>query len=99
VELFRGADKLIHFTMYFILGFGLVWSLRATRYKFNRYIVLIAALVGLLYGAFDEFHQSFVPGRMASPFDLIADGLGCFAGAWVAMVAARWLRREKAATA
>ena len=30
----------------------------------------------MLYGLSDEFHQSYVPGRMADPYDWIADAAG-----------------------
>lgn len=33
-----------------------------------------------LYAASDEFHQSFVPGRMASPLDVLIDAIGAFLG-------------------
>lgn len=37
---------------------------------------LAAFLVAVLYGALDEWHQSFIPGRHASVLDWIADGVG-----------------------
>jgi VanZ family protein len=43
----------------------------------------VAVLASLLYGAGDEFHQSFVPGRSVSPFDVMADTLGGLIGAWL----------------
>ena len=52
----------------------------------------IVVLVGLFYGAGDEFHQTFVPGRNASVADLIADGVGSYIGAVIALVVARRLR-------
>jgi VanZ family protein len=88
------ADKVIHFVIYAGLGFGLLWALRATPLKGYRHIAWIAALAGLLYGATDELHQSFVPGRSPSGADVFADGLGSFAGAWVALITARRMRKE-----
>lgn len=35
----------------------------------------IAFVVAVLYGVSDEYHQSFVPGRDADPFDLLVDTL------------------------
>jgi len=89
-----GADKAIHFAIYFFLGFGLVWAFRATRYRFSNHLMWVAAVVGFTYGIFDEIHQSFVPGRDASAFDALADGFGSVAGAWIAILCARWLRGE-----
>jgi VanZ family protein len=37
-------------------------------------------LLGVLYGAGDEWHQSFISGRDASGQDLIADGAGTLLG-------------------
>ncbi|MFC2037130.1 VanZ family protein [Chloroflexota bacterium] len=46
--------------------------------------LLLALLLTMLYAAFDEFHQSFVPGRTADPFDILSDGAGAALGisAW-----------------
>jgi VanZ family protein len=52
--------------------------------------VIVSAVVGAaLYGVTDEFHQSFVPGRDASVFDLIVNTIG----ATVAVVL--WIRLRR----
>jgi len=38
--------------------------------------LLAAWVVATLYGATDEFHQTFVPGRSADVLDLVADSAG-----------------------
>lgn len=48
---------------------------------------LLAVLLATLYGLSDELHQSFVPGRSATLFDVGIDALGatlavCLAAAW-----------------
>ena len=50
-----------------------------------------------LYGATDEFHQSFVPGRDSDVLDWVADTLGAALGAASATVATRALRRPRGA--
>ena len=44
----------------------------------------VAAAIALVYAATDEFHQSFVEGRVASPLDWLIDAAGVAAayGAW-----------------
>jgi VanZ family protein len=41
----------------------------------------VAVLLTVLYGASDEFHQSFVPSRQMDVMDLVADGAGAAAAA------------------
>lgn len=70
-------DKVAHFIEYGILG-GLLW--RAWRATFGRsYAALVATAAlscAVLMGTIDEIHQSFVPGRDSSPYDLFADAAG-----------------------
>lgn len=40
----------------------------------------LAVVVATAYGATDEWHQSFVPGRVADVLDLRADAIGAVAG-------------------
>lgn len=62
--------------------------------------VAFAVLLASAYGVTDEFHQSFVPGRMPDPADWATDTLGALTGALAAFGALRWLavrRRRKRA--
>ncbi len=73
-------DKLLHLVEYGGLGF-LVGLAAGQRSDFtSRDVLFWASLVGLLYGASDELHQSFVPGRDAEVGDVLADGLGSVIG-------------------
>ncbi len=71
-------DKLLHFLVFF--GFALLLE-RALHHQ-NRLPALarrshLATLViTVLYGAFDEIHQSIVPGRSPDIKDLVADTVG-----------------------
>ena len=71
---FDGADKVVHFLLYF--GLGKVLNMTGMSRFYS-------ALLGSTYGAFDEVHQLFVPGRTCDLFDWIADGLGATAGACI----------------
>ena len=58
--------------------------LRALALSFRwkrRALVLMAAVIGSLYGVSDEFHQSFIPGRFAALDDVVADMMGSIFGA------------------
>lgn len=79
--LFPGADLLAHAIVYAVLGVFLARSLVPSRVMTWRRIILLTVLV-TVYGATDEYHQLFVPGRDASGWDMLADGLGGFLAAW-----------------
>ena len=71
------ADKLLHFGAYFIFGVLLAIAvMKSTRRTRASTLLFLAACIGLLYGASDELHQSFVPGRDASVADWLADSFG-----------------------
>ncbi len=72
---FPHQDKLYHVVVYFILGL-LLW--RFTRHFIKSPIILAAVSIALgsLYGATDEWHQSFVEGRDADWLDWLADTAG-----------------------
>ena len=76
-----GQDKVMHFISYGILGYLLARSIKDASAGLTWRQVILVSLLALAYGASDEFHQSFVVGRDASFADLLADGLGGFAGA------------------
>lgn len=69
--------KLGHVTEYFILGILLFRAFRCgSKELLSWRWVRNALLVGILYAASDEFHQSFVSSRTASIFDVGIDTLG-----------------------
>ena len=75
-------DKLYHFIEYAILG-GLIARafLKAKPSVVPSQLVWgLAAVLSILYGASDEWHQTFVPGRLATVADWVADVLGSIAG-------------------
>ena len=58
----------------------------------------LALLVAAAYAATDEFHQSFVPGRTASPVDVLIDTTGAFTALAVAAVRKKWRPRRDSNT-
>lgn len=79
-DLARGGfeinDKVVHLGLYSILGSALAWGLWRSRK--GTYPVLLA--LGMAYGALDEGHQAFVPGRDPSVGDFLADCAGVVLG-------------------
>ena len=74
---FPNSDKLMHVLEYFGLGILAVRALRATmRISLPLVAALIALSFGIVVGTGDEYLQSFIPGRVSSPFDLLADTIG-----------------------
>ncbi len=77
VGLPSGADKLVHGGLYLILGLSLAWGKARTGFAGPAILLLI---IGAGYGALDEWHQSFVPGRDVSAGDWMADTAGVALG-------------------
>lgn len=91
------SDKLLHFAAYCCtaLACSLWTKLDVWRAKPSRGF-LLAFLVAALYGASDEFHQSFVPGRSCEFADFLADAIGAFLGSALYLLALRlffWKRK------
>lgn len=57
--------------------------------------VLAALVTCAAWGAVDEIHQGFVPGRMTDPWDLVADVIGVAAGVAVHTLWVRSARRSR----
>jgi VanZ family protein len=62
-----------HLTVYGVLAALLWWALNSSAV---RYPATWALVLAVLYGATDEFHQSFVPSRTMSVSDLMVDLIG-----------------------
>ena len=82
-----------HFVFYGVLA-TLLWRGLPPRRFSGRVRLGAAFVITVLFGASDEFHQSFVPGREVSAVDLAVDA----SGAAVALgLVARGARRGRAA--
>jgi VanZ family protein len=91
------SDKSAHLGGYMLMG---VLAVRAVHGGLPARVTARGAVMAMLitigYGAFDEFHQSFVAGRTADVFDLLADATGGLIGligcwAWGIL----WLRANQ----
>lgn len=70
-----GNDKVSHFIAYGCLMTIIGLLSFQTRNKF-----FLGIILALFYGAVLEIAQNYVPGRMMSIYDLIANGTGVFIG-------------------
>lgn len=75
-----GIDKAMHFGVYSVLAVLVVRALEPPISVQHALLVLLA-LSG--FGAADEWHQGFIPGRSESIYDWIADTLGILVGLWI----------------
>ena len=79
--LFPFQDVLFHVIMYAALAYLFSRALKNIYSKLTvARLVFLTVIFGIIYGLSDEFHQSFVPGRDASAFDLFIDAVGSFMG-------------------
>lgn len=84
-----GFDKLAHIIAYAILGGAFLYGLHPFGRTWNRSVAAtIVILFCLLYGISDEYHQSFIPGRFVSGWDVVADCLGGLLAVYL------WYRRK-----
>jgi VanZ family protein len=79
-------DKFAHTIEFFIFSFLLF---RYVLFRRGRSIVealFVCLIGGITYGALDELHQKFIPNRMCTLLDFIADSLGVLSGSIIAYV-------------
>jgi len=86
------ADTLIkkggHMTGYFLLTLSALRGIHQSGKKASA----LAMALALLYAISDEFHQTFIPGRHPSTFDVLIDMTGAGLALW-AEQAFPWLRK------
>ncbi len=80
---------LYHFFAFFFLAFFLLPALVKGKKK---NLIFIAIILAVLYGISDEFHQLFVPGRVCSFSDILADSAGIFLASFLYVLK---LKRKK----
>jgi len=82
---FPGADKLAHMSAYGVLALSVLWFFGKKGLNNPGRTIFTTVLFCLLYGMTDEYHQSFIPLRSVSIYDLLADiaGAVCCSLIWV----------------
>jgi len=72
-----GGDKVLHVFEYSVLGWLWARAARTTWFTWTRRGVLLSTIFFTgIYGASDEWHQLYVPGRFGTVSDVIADVCG-----------------------
>ena len=74
---FLGIDKLLHVIAYGSLAAATLYGLNPlTKSSCRTLTAIVVVLFCILFGLSDEYHQSFIPGRFVSAWDVAADGVG-----------------------
>jgi VanZ family protein len=75
------CDKIVHLLIYFALVAATFWDkFRATRAGFKLSETLIIMFAAILFSAFIEIIQFFLPYRSANLYDFLADLVGASVG-------------------
>lgn len=84
-------DWILHMIEYSILGVLLFRAfLNSQNMTLKAQAVFLAVLIAIIYGITDELHQYFVPGRVMSSFDIVANSLGSGVAVLVASFTAKF---------
>jgi len=73
---FEYEDKIKHFIAFYTLGICFILAALKTKSFTVKQLFIINFVVCSLYGALDEFHQSFIIGRESEIYDWLADSIG-----------------------
>jgi len=68
--------KSAHFIEYFVFGLLLLRAVQYPEHGWKLRWAILAVAIAAVYAASDEFHQVYVPGRTASPWDSLLDTCG-----------------------
>ncbi|MFQ5676395.1 MAG: VanZ family protein [bacterium] len=88
------GDLFMHFGEYTIFGYFLGMAAIQTSENANWKRVLLGLIIGSLYAASDEYHQSFVAGRVSEVSDFIADTVGVMFGMYLFLKLLKRGRRD-----
>ncbi len=86
------AKKAAHMVGYALLAAAFLHAWNRDSIKRKSHLMAPFALA-VLYAVTDEWHQSFVPGRNASAWDVVIDAAGSFMGLTVWVLAHRRIHR------
>lgn len=84
--LFPFADKLVHFVLYAGFAFFVSRAMSVQFARVDRFTIWASIVVTALYGATDEWHQSYVPTRSCEVGDWTADLIGAVVGSFLYVI-------------
>ena len=84
--------KVAHFSIYTVVGLLLMGLLSTYKIKEN-WRMILSILLGMIYAASDEIHQSFIPGRSPKITDVCIDTLGVILGILLILLAIKIYNR------
>jgi len=88
IPLFPGADKIIHFMMYFIFSILSCWALRVEKHYYRLFFIVVG---NIGWGILMEYIQRTMHvGRSFSWYDTFANSLGVMVGIFIYI----WMVRE-----
>jgi VanZ family protein len=91
-----GGDKPWHLLAYFGLGVLTTGAVAGgLAVPIGSRTAVLAMAIAIAYGATDEFHQLFVPGRSAQLADLVADAIGVVIGTSLCWILAWALHKSQ----
>jgi VanZ family protein len=81
------VDKILHFSIYTVFSYLLTRQISeiTTRWR----AAAIAVVFAMVFGALDEWHQRFIPGRSTEFADWRADAFGAVVGALICVATLR----------
>ena len=88
--------KTAHLVIFFILGFCAANTVRQVTNNARR-VFFISSVWGSAYGAFDELHQYFIPGRACMWQDWLLDTAGVLLGIGAAFLIFKFMRAKNKA--
>jgi len=89
-QMLPGIDKIVHACIYGTLAAIVSIGMRKSGREYTpRVQFVVPILVAMLYGASDEFHQYFVPGRSCDPLDELSNTAGAILAQYY-LVSRRW---------
>lgn len=86
--------KLAHFTIYTIAGINLYGFINTYNIK-NKYKMIGALLVGIIYATSDEIHQMFSEGRTPAVMDVFIDSCGVLFGINMFLITNKIIKNKK----